>query len=263
MIGKGHTLPMKGPESGMFKQIQRFWRASQPFGHPAYPEELPFSRLIDFKALKGKKVLEIGCGMGAHAALLSQAGAIVTGIDLTERSVYYTKRRLKLFKIKNATVIRCDAESLPFEGESFDFVWSWGVIHHSVNTQNIVNEIFRVLKTDGRVSVMVYHRNSTRYFITGGLYYGLLRGRFWQHPSLYAVNMTFTDGYIARHYTRQEAALLFSNFRKVNTKIMGVEIPSMLPGYGKLTQLCPLIMKPVNHWISTHWGWFLLAEAQK
>lgn len=203
-----------------FKQVdEEFWDISKSFAHPNYPHCAPFANLVDYNKIKGKKVLEIGCGAGSHAAMFVSAGAEVTAIDLTERAVSLTKRRFELFDIKNATVMKSDAENLPFPDNSFDFVWSWGVIHHSANTQQIVKEILRVLKPNGRVSVMIYHRNSTRYYVWG-IYQGIFRGKFFRHRSLYAVNMTYTDGHIARHYTRKEAAMLFADFRSVTTRVM-------------------------------------------
>lgn len=198
---------------------------------------------------------------GCAGCRFSNAGAAVTAIDLTERAVLLTKRRFELFDIKNASVMREDAENLPFPDNSFDFVWSWGVIHHSANTQKIVKEILRVLKQEGQASVMVYHSNSTRYCIYGGLYQGLFRGQFLRHRSLYAVNMTFTDGHIARHYTRKEAARLFKDFRSVTTRVMDGSVP--LPGWDRVTRLLPTLLRPINQWINERWGWFLFVEAVK
>ena len=242
---------------------ERFWSLSKPFAHPEYPESLPFSRLIDYQNLQGKAVLEIGCGLGAQAAVLANAGARVTAVDLTERAVSYTKRRFELFRIEDAAVIRSDAESLPFPDRTFDFVWSWGVIHHTANPQRAVSEIFRVLKINGRASVMIYHRNSTRYYLYGGLYQGLLRGHLLRHRSLYAVNMTFTDGYVARHYTREEATRLFGAFCSVTIQVMDGAIPTMIPGWGRLSRLFPTLMQPINRWIAKRWGWFLFVDAVK
>ena len=109
--------------------------------------------------MKGKKVLEIGCGMGSHSGLISQYASELTSIDLTQTAVETTNKRFALFNIKNATAYQVDAEELPFEGGSFDFVWSWGVIHHSANTDVIVDKIHRVLKDDGKAFLMVYNKN--------------------------------------------------------------------------------------------------------
>ena len=67
-----------------------------------------------------------------------------------------TNKRFELFDIKNAEALQADAENLPFDNESYDYVWSWGVIHHSANTDRIASEINRVLKNGGKSTIMVY-----------------------------------------------------------------------------------------------------------
>ena len=258
---EGVRLAEEGTKEWFKQADEEFWRISKSFAHPQYPYCLPFSRLVDYKALKGKKVLEIGCGMGAHAEVFANAGAQITAIDLTQKAVSLTKRRFELFDIKNATVMKNDAEKLPFPDNSFDFVWSWGVIHHSSNTKRIVKEILRVLKPNGRTSVMIYHRDSTRYFVYG-LYQGIFKGKFLRYRSLYAVNMTYTDGHIARHYTRKGAVRLFKDFRSVTTRVMDDSVPD-IPGWSRITRLFPTLMKPINRWINERWGWFLFVDAVK
>src|ERR1017187_7366735 len=96
-----------------------------------------------FSELRGARVLEIGCGMGLHTQTMAAAGAEVTAIDLTSTAVEATFRRLALRGLR-AHVLQCDAENLPFMAGAFDFVWSWGVIHHSSRTARIVREIGQI-----------------------------------------------------------------------------------------------------------------------
>ncbi len=117
----------------------------------------PFDRIIPIPELRGARVLEIGCGMGLHTQTMAAAGAEVTAIDLTSTAVEATRRRLALKGLR-AQVLQCDAENLPFQTGVFDFVWSWGVIHHSSRTARIVREIARVLNRTGKCRVMVYNR---------------------------------------------------------------------------------------------------------
>jgi 2-polyprenyl-3-methyl-5-hydroxy-6-metoxy-1,4-benzoquinol methylase len=117
----------------------------------------PFDRIIPMSELRGARVLEIGCGMGLHTQTMAAAGAEVTAIDLTSTAIEATRRRLALMCLR-AQVLQCDAENLPFTTGVFDFVWSWGVIHHSSRTARIVREIARVLNRTGACRVMVYNR---------------------------------------------------------------------------------------------------------
>ncbi len=79
-------------------------------------------------------------GNGSHAQLLASHCKSFTGIDLTEYSIESTKKRMAVFGIANATIIQMNAEQLDFPDNSFDYVWSWGVIHHSANTQKILED---------------------------------------------------------------------------------------------------------------------------
>ena len=75
----------------------------------------PFDKIIPFDRLSGKKVLEIGCGMGLHTEKMIRAGADVTSIDITSTAVEATNRRLSL-KGLQARVFQADAEEMPFGG---------------------------------------------------------------------------------------------------------------------------------------------------
>ncbi|MDC1190431.1 class I SAM-dependent methyltransferase [Gammaproteobacteria bacterium] len=239
-----------------------FFDMAAEFANSESNKSLPFSKLIDYESLKGKKVLEIGCGMGSHSALISQYASELVSIDLTERAVKTTNKRFEIFDIDNAKAIQVDAENMPFEDNSFDFVWSWGVIHHSANTHIIVDQIHRVLKDDGKASLMVYNKNSTRYYLHG-LYQGIFKLKFLKYRSLYEVNMTFTDGFIARHYTRKSGKALFKKFSNIKTSVTDSGVPTVIIGWGRLTRLLPTILNPINKWINNRFGWFLILNVKK
>lgn len=102
----------------------------------------------DFATARGQKVLEIGVGLGADHQRFAEAGAELYGIDLTERAVEHTRRRLQTFGLKPNLAVG-DAEDLDFPNESFDRVYSWGVLHHSPDTPKAIAEVHRVLKRGG------------------------------------------------------------------------------------------------------------------
>ena len=103
--------------------------------------------------------------------------------------------------MNNYKIIKMNAELLDFPDNSFDLVWSWGVIHHSANTKNIINEIHRVLKPGGSFKLMVYHRGWWNYYFVGFLIHGIIRGGFLKHKNLASVVQNNTDGAIARYYS--------------------------------------------------------------
>ena len=115
---------------------------------------IPFDGFIDYRALASLDVLEIGVGCGTHAQLLSSHAKTYSGIDQTAYAVRATSERLRLAGL-TGRILQMDAEEITFPASSFDFVWSWGVIHHSSDTVKILSEIARVLKPNGACTVMV------------------------------------------------------------------------------------------------------------
>jgi 2-polyprenyl-3-methyl-5-hydroxy-6-metoxy-1,4-benzoquinol methylase len=166
-------------------------------------DKIPFDAMLDFESLNDKKVLEIGVGNGSHAQLLATHAKEFTGIDLTDYAIKSVSERMKVFGLDNARIIQMNAEELEFEDNSFDFVWSWGVVHHSANTQQILNEINRVLKPGGTFKSMVYYRSFWSYYVFGVLS-GIFHGHFFHGDTLHEAVQKTTDGAIARYYSASE-----------------------------------------------------------
>ena len=164
--------------------------------------------------------------------------------------------------IKNGKFILADAENLPFNNQSFDYVWSWGVIHHSSNTQKIVSEIQRVLKKNGRSTIMVYNKNSIRYY-WHGMYQGIFKLKFLKYNSLYDVNMSYTDGYIAKHYTRKDILKLFKNFVIKKIKVCDSGPSDLGFGWHRFSLLFPKLTDKFNNFLNNKFGWFLVINVKK
>ena len=178
---------------------------------------------IGFARYAGKRVLEIGCGTGTDLLQFARGGARVTGVDLTPRSIEIAQRRFEVYGQSGEFGLG-DAEKLNFPDESFDVVYSFGVIHHTPDTEAAAREIHRVLKPGGKAIVMVYHRSSLYYW--GGLILkrGILRGELLRATpaalmSKY-VEHTETGGRpLVKAYTRQEARALFRHFRACEVEV--------------------------------------------
>lgn len=194
---------------------ERFIGAAHLYG----TDQRPFDRIIPFDQLKGAEVLEIGCGMGLHTELMARAGAKVTSVDLSPTSVEATTRRLAL-KGLEGRVLEGDAEHLPFPAKSFDFVWSWGVIHHSSRTGRVVREIARVSRPGSECRVMVYNRNSSwafSIFVKDHLF-----GRRFLKHSFEETLFHASDGFSARFYVQEQFEDLFRTFYDdVSSELMG------------------------------------------
>ena len=185
-------------------------------------DRTPFDRLIPFPDLRGKRVLEIGVGAGFHAELMARAGAEVTGIDLTDAAISTARRRFDL-KGLEARFLRWDAEQPLTEFDRrFDFIWSWGVIHHSARTARIVRNVAGWLTDSGRFAGMVYHREAMSSAAALFLH-GVLRGKLWS-GSIDEMLWRSTDGFSARFYPAELwRDLLIGFFEDASVDVAGLE----------------------------------------
>ncbi len=173
--------------------------------------------IIDFANFKNsydKKILEIGVGLGADHQNFAQNGANLTGIDLTERAINYTKKRFQIYNLYSNLLIG-DAENLSFDDENFDMVYSWGVIHHSPNTCKAVSEIYRVLKHDGEARIMIYYKYSLVGFMLW-FRYAFLNCKPFRSLSYIYSNYLESPG--TKAYSIKEAKNLFKDFKYIDIK---------------------------------------------
>lgn len=253
-------IPYEPGSAEHLAEVERRFLAEAWFAQA--PGAAPFSGLMPLAKLQEKDVLEIGCGTGVHARLLAEAGARLTAVDLTPTAVELTRRRLALSHL-DADVREADAESLPFADDSFDFIWSWGVIHHSEHTDRVIAEIGRVLRPGGRLALMVYHRSSITFWINYVLYRGVLRGGLLREGPDELANR-WSDGVIARHYTRRRlASALAPWFDDVVTQVMG-QMSEAVPLPARLRpQIARLVPVAVQRAALQRFGWFLFATARR
>ena len=167
-----------------------------------------------FDRARGQRVLEIGVGLGADHQRFAEAGANLYGIDLTERAVEHTRRRLASFGLSSKLAVG-DAEQLDFPDDYFDVVYSWGALHHTPDTQKAVLEVWRVLKPGGGVRAMIYHKWSMVGFMLW-IRYALLRARPWL--SISDIYARYLESPGTKAYSVLEAQRLFSAFTKVTIR---------------------------------------------
>ena len=167
--------------------------------------------LARFSESKGLKVLEVGVGLGADHQQFAEAGAELYGIDLTEKAVEHTRKRLAYLGCESNLSVG-DAEELDFPDESFDLVYSWGVLHHSPNTHKAISEVYRVLKRGGGARIMIYHKWSMIGYMLW-IRYALLRLRPW--VTLREIYSKYLESAGTKAYSIAEARRLFSAFTDV------------------------------------------------
>lgn len=218
----------------------------------AFPwEKIPFDNFIDFDRLASQDVLEIGVGCGTHAQLLASRAKSYTGIDLTSYAVDATTRRFESAFLKGR-VVQMDAETMSFPDASFDFVWSWGVIHHSSDTRGILRQIHRVLKPGGRATFMVYHESPWNTFVRGWLYYGLLKGGLFRGRTAHELIQQSTDGALARYYTTESLKEeLGGQLELTRLDYLGNKMQLIPLGYGTAKEaLARLIPDRFGRWLT-------------
>lgn len=129
-----------------------------------YDTEWHIPLFIPFSKSRNKHVLEIGCGNGADGIMFAKNGAIYTGVDITQSAIDATAKHFYYHGLSGNFKIE-DAERLSFDDNSFDLVYSHGVLHHTKTPQYAFHEVFRVLKPNGNAILMLYNKNSFNYYI--------------------------------------------------------------------------------------------------
>jgi SAM-dependent methyltransferase len=190
-----------------------------------YQEYAPWMpELMGFNDFAGRRLLEVGCGMGTDLLQFARGGAQVTGVDLTPRSIELSRRHLSLYE-QTGDFALADCESLPFADESFDVAYSNGVLHHTSDTAGAVREVHRVLRPGGHARVMLYHRHSLYYWgeiilRRGVLQAELLRGKSPEEIMSCYVEANEGGGRpLVKVYGRAEARRLFSMFSEVKVQV--------------------------------------------
>lgn len=128
-----------------------------------YDQEGHIPACLDRTDWRDKKVLEIGLGQGAESEQLIRRGARWSGLDLTQESVDRVRARLAIRDLPHDEVRQGSALEIPWPDNTFDHVFSHGVLHHIPDITTAQAEINRVLKPGGTLVAMLYARSSLNY----------------------------------------------------------------------------------------------------
>ncbi len=165
--------------------------SAQPVGTREYFDEVEarkyfvephIPRFAEFERWRGKRVLEIGCGIGTDSINFARYGADLTIVELSQNSLDLTRQRFDHFGL-DARFIQGNAEQLDSlipDGDKFDLIYSFGVIHHSPSPRRIVRSLSRLMHKDSELRLMIYNRLSWKvlwiYLQYGPANIGKLRG---------------------------------------------------------------------------------------
>lgn len=229
LFGKNVSHSKRGSEQYFLDLEQQRYRSHQHL--------LPWIQSMK----PGSDVLEIGCGVGLDSFTMTTHGLNVTAIDLTEVGVSTVKSRYESNDL-NGNFSIANAMHLPFKENSFDYVYSFGVLHHAADTDQTIQEAHRVLKPGGQALVMLYNRHSLNEVV-----HRITRIPFEEKDAVCPV---------VRRFSIPETRKLFRKFSSVeiNKEYLFGE------GYGKLFWLTPSwIYKPMSSLV----GWHLMIRATK
>ena len=263
----------KSPGNSMTEKekvsVQRFWddtpcgtgNIAYSVGTLEYFEEIAAKRnqlepfIVDyaqFPRWTDKKVLEVGCGAGSDLLRFAQAGAKTTGIDLSPSSASLANSRLRLYICQGDTLVT-DTENLPFKSNTFDLVYSWGVLHHTPDTERAIKEVYRVTKPGGEVCIMLYHRHS---LVSLQMY--LRYGLFVFRPlrSLKDILAKHHESPGTKAYTKVEVRQMFSAFD-------GLKVDIQLTPYDLRYGKDKYLPKWVHKLTPKRLGWFIIIRGQK
>ena len=266
------------------QKVQEFWdrrpcnirHSSKEVGTQDYFDEVEarkyfvephIPRFAEFERWQGKRVLEIGCGIGTDTINFARHGALVTAVELSRRSLDIARQRAKVYQLEDRIrFYEANAQKLTqvVPVEPYDLVYSFGVIHHTPDPEQAVDQIRYYVRPGSTIKLMVYNRYSWKVFWIV-LKFG--KGQFWRLPGL-----------VARHSEAQEGCPVTFAFTKS-------EIEQLLACHGfKITEMWVdhifpyrvadyvqyrynrvwyfrWMPQPLFHWMERHWGWHLCVTA--
>jgi ubiquinone/menaquinone biosynthesis C-methylase UbiE len=222
---------------------------------------------VNFSQYTDKTVLEVGVGIGVDAMQWSRAGNRVFGVDYNLPSVQITRARFEDAGAKG-TFLNSDAENLPFAGDSFDLVYSFGVLHHTPGTEKAIREVYRCLKPGGQAIIMLYYKWSAMTLGTIILGNGIRQGGLWKTKSIADLISRYTEWDsqtetnicpLTKVYSRREARKMFRQFKNVE-----MELHYLWPGhFGPVRRLLPLLSVGARQRLHRRFGWNLIIKGTK
>lgn len=205
----GHLI---APDDTLLLQVQKFWNehihdwkvAKSPAGTREFFEEIELYRfeklhylpkLVDFSGFPGKKVLDVGCGVGNDLSRFCKGGSEVFGIDIAPHSIELANRNFSQRGLDGNFEVM-NGEQMTFPENSFDVVYCHTVLHFTPRPEKMVAEIHRVLKPGGIAILMTVNRHSWLNFL---------------HKAM-NVKIDHLDSPVFYKYTKAEFAQLLGQF---------------------------------------------------
>jgi ubiquinone/menaquinone biosynthesis C-methylase UbiE len=205
--------------------------------------------IVTSERFRGKRVLEVGCGIGTDLVRIARAGGVVTGIDLADTSIDLARRNFALQGLA-AELRVMNGEALEYVDNVFDVVYAHGVLQYTGSASTMVSELHRVLRPGGDLIAMVYNRYSWLNALS----------------KLMKVELEHADAPVLNKYSVGEVRRMFGQF--VNVEIVPDRLPvrSMLHRgwrgaiYNEVfVRACDLLPKAVLRSV----GWHIMVYGHK
>ena len=208
----------------------------------------------------GRSLLEIGHGMGTDLVRFARHGAVVHGIDITEHHHRLAHANLASHGF-TGDLQYCDAAGICHPDNTFDVVYSMGVLHHAQDTEACLNEVHRVLKPGGTLLVGLYHQHSVFHYQKVAIQ-GIFGGKLFRigYRGLLATIEQGSDGInvvpTVRLFSR-------SRLRRALARFSSVDIVTDHFREDQLAFIGPHLPSSWRPWIAAQWGWYVFARATK
>jgi SAM-dependent methyltransferase len=145
------SIGITGRDLGDLRRFDEVYMARYPYLERYVPRDL-----------SGTKVLEVGLGFGTLGQFLAERGADYYAADIAAGPVAMMRKRLEWLGRPTTNARQASVLALPWDDETFDYVFTIGCLHHTGDLRRSVEEVHRVLRVGGRAVVMLYNRHSLR-----------------------------------------------------------------------------------------------------
>jgi 2-polyprenyl-3-methyl-5-hydroxy-6-metoxy-1,4-benzoquinol methylase len=275
---------LMGSQKEAIEKVQEFWdqrpcnirHSPRDVGTRQYFDEVEerkyfvephIPRFVEFERWRGKKVLEIGCGIGTDTINFARNGASVTVLELSRRSLEVARQRTRVYGMeRKVSFYHGNAEELTavVPVERYDLIYSFGVIHHTPNPEKVIDQIARYASPGSTVKLMVYNRYSWK-VLWIILNYG--KGQFWRASELVARYSEAQEGCpVTFTYTKNEMRGLLTRYGfKVTDMWVDHIFPYRISDYVqyryKRVWYFRFIPRSFFHWLERQFGWHLCVTA--
>lgn len=206
-------------------------------------------RLVPFDGLKGREVLDVGCGTGVDLVRFAQGGARPTGVDMAVSAIALARQNFAHREMPVQLLV-ADGEALPFPSDHFDYVFAHGVVQYTNNGRRLVEEVYRVLKPGGEAVFQGYNRVSWLNALS----------------KLMKVDLEHEGAPVLRKYSPDEFRRLVDVFPDVRVVFERFPVKSRLHGGWKGLAFNTFFVGSFNalprRWVERY-GWHLLAFCRK